>query len=133
LDGFLSLFDLAVLDVTEAEHAMHLVDGDLAAQDLAEGAELGVQVRVVPLQAFEALDEDGSRLDVLTTWLSADGMQVVRQGPTHHSLDDGEPVLLSGLACLLDGFEHHEGVVELLEEWSLDADLAGTNILLVEV
>ena len=134
MDGLLCLFDLAVLDVPEAKELVFQVDGDLAAQDLAERAELRVQVLVVPLQVLEALHEDGGRLDVpLTTWLSADGMQVVRQGPTHHSLDRGESELFCGLARHLDGLEHHEGVVEVLEQRPLDADLAGTHVLLVEV
>lgn len=106
-------------------------DGDLAAQDLSEGAELGVEILVVPVRLLEALDEDGSALDVSATWFSSDGVHVVGENPAHvSSLDPGIPVVLHCLLRILDAVEHDEGVVVMLEERPFDANLARANILL---
>lgn len=58
LDGLLGLLHLAELDVAEAEELVFGTDRDLAAQDLAVGAELGVEILVVPASVLEAFDED---------------------------------------------------------------------------
>lgn len=116
-DGLLRFFHLAELDVAEAEEPVVWSDGDLAAQDLSEGAELGVEILVVPVRLLEALDEDGSALDVSATWFSSDGVHVVGENPAHvSSLDPGIPVVLHCLLRILDAVEHDEGVVVMLEE-----------------
>ena len=121
-------------------------DADLAAEDLAEVTELGVEVLVVPVHLLEALDKDARGLNILATWLSSDSVEVVRQSSRHEaSLDAREPEFRrSRLLGILNALEHDESIVKVLEEWPansestddhlpLDADLARTNVLLVVV
>ena len=58
MDGFLSFFDFGVLDVAKAKEIVFQVNGHFAAQDLAERAELGIEVFMSPLELLKALDED---------------------------------------------------------------------------
>ena len=119
-DGLLRFFHLAELDVAEAEKLKVWSDGDLAAQDLSEGAEPCIEILVMPVRLLEALDEDGSALDVSATWLSSDGVHVVGENPAHvSSLDPGIPVVLHCLLRILDAVEHDEGVVVVLEQRSI--------------
>lgn len=97
---------------------MVTVDGDFAAQDLSERAELGVEVLVRPLCGFEASDEDRGALHVFATWFSSDGMQVVRESSAHEStFDPWVSVLFHCFLGILDGVEHHKSVVEGFEQW----------------
>ena len=96
-------------------------DRDLAAQDFPETTKLGVQIGVTPLHLFKTFDEDGSALDILATWLSANGVHIVRKSPRHLiRLDDREAMLLNGSLGILDGVKHHKGIVKVLEERSVN-------------
>ena len=95
-------------------------DRDLAAQDFSETTKLGVQIGVTPFHLFETFDENGSALDVFATWLSADGVHVVRKSPTHFvSLNNWESMLLNGSLSIFDGVKHDKGVVKVLEQRSI--------------
>ena len=73
---------------------------------------------MVPVGRLEALDEDGSALQVSATWLSSDGVHVVGEDPAHVAcLDPGIPVVLHRLLGILDAVEHDKGVVVMLEQW----------------
>ena len=72
-----------------------------------------------PADSVEAFDEDGSALDVFASWLTPDGVSVIRQRSTHESsLDTWVSVLLCCLLCHLDGLEHDESIVETFEKRS---------------
>ena len=98
-------------------------DRDLAAQDFSETTKLGVQIGMTPLHLFKTFDENGSALDVFATWLSADGVHVVRESSTHFvGLDDWEAMLLNGSLGILNGVKHHERVIKVLEQRSIKND-----------
>ena len=98
---------------------MLAVNRNFAALDFTILAKLGVEVLMSPLHFFKSFDENGSALDVLASWLTSDGVSVVRQCSAHESsFDTWVPVLLCSLLRHLDGLEHHEGIVETLEKRS---------------
>jgi len=91
-------------------------DGDLAAEDLAVGAELGVQVLVVPAGLFEALNKNGSALNISASWLTSDGVHVVRKHTAHETVfDSWISVILNCLLGVLDRVKHDECIVAMLE------------------
>ena len=83
MDGLLSFLDSAELDVAEAKELVVRLDGDLAAEDLAELTEFGVEVFMIPLEWLEAPHVDTGRLDIAAARLPADRVQVVRQSAAH--------------------------------------------------
>ena len=134
LDGFLSLLDLAVLYVAVAQELVVRADADLAADDLAKGAELGIQVSMVPLEFLEAFDEDRCALHVSASGFSSHGVQVVGQGATHQSsLDAREPEVLNGLLRILDGLKLDKSVVEVLEKRPATCKLVNRTYLLMQI
>ena len=133
-DGFLSFLDLAVLDITKSKEVVAGVNRNFAAQDLSKAAELGVEVLVSPLAVLKPLDEDAGTLHIFASWLTTNRMKVVRESSAHRSaLDLWIPMLLYGSLGIFNGVKHYKCVVEVLEQGSLDADLAGTNMLLIVV
>lgn len=93
------------------------LDGNLAANDLAELTEVGVKIIVVPFSGLKSFDEDGSALNVTTTWISSDGMKVVRQSSALHvTFNLREPEVSDCLLGILDAVEHYKCVVEVFEE-----------------
>ena len=122
-NGLLGFLDLAKLDVAIPKESVVRADRDLAAQDFSETTKLGVQIGMTPLHLFKTFDENGSALDVFATWLSADGVHVVRESSTHFvGLDDWEAMLLNGSLGILDGVKHHERVIKVLEQRSIKND-----------
>jgi len=116
LDGLLSFFNFAELNVAKAKELVHSRDGHLAAEDLPKSAKLCIEILVVPVGFLESFDEDGGALDVSAAWLSSDGVHVVRENSAHATcLDPGMPVLEHGFLCILNAIEHHEGIIEVLE------------------
>lgn len=86
---------------------------------------------MVPLHFFKAFDEDRGALNIFATWLTSDCMRVVWKRSAYLSrLDEGISVFLYSFLGIFDGLEHDKSVVELLEKWPLDANLARANILL---
>ena len=82
---------------------MFNVNRNFAAQNLSVLTKFGVQVQVIPLHFFKAFDEDGSALDIFATWLSSDGMRVVRKRPADLArLDLWVSKLLYSFLCILD-------------------------------
>ena len=54
------------------------VNRNLAANDLAKIAEFSIEVFMVPIELFKALDKDASALDITTSRFTSDGVHVVR-------------------------------------------------------
>ena len=95
------------------------VNRNFAALDLTILAKLGMEVLMSPLHFFKAFDENRSALDVFASWLTPDGVSVIRQSPAHESsFDTWVSVLLCSLLRHLDCLEHDEGIVETLEKRS---------------
>ena len=119
VDSFLRLIDLAELDVAIAEELVIMIDRHLAAENLAEIAELGVEILSVPAKFLEALHKYRGGLDVTTTGLASDGVQVVGQGSAHETTFNArESEFCRCLFSILDALKHDERIVEVLEEWS---------------
>ena len=95
------------------------VNRNFAALDFTIFTKLGVEVIMSPLHFFKSFDEDRSALNVFASWLTPDGVSVIRQRSTHESsLDTWVSVLLCRLLCHLDGLEHDESIVETFEKRS---------------
>jgi hypothetical protein len=122
-------------------------DRNLATEDLSESAEFRVEILMVPVRPFKALDEDGSALDVSASWLSSDGVHVVGEYSAHlTTFDPGIPVVKNSFLSIFDAIKHHESIIVMLEKWPkmiirikkeidrsnlpFDANLARANIFL---
>jgi len=133
-DGFLSFLNLAILNIAETKELVITVYRDFAAEDLSELAELDVEVLMSPVCSLESSHKNRGALHIFATWFSSDCMQIVRQGSAHEStLDPRVPVLFDRPLSILDCVEHHKSVVEGFEKGPFDADLAWSDIFLVEV
>ena len=95
------------------------VNRNFAALNFSILTKLGMEILMSPLHFFKSFDKDRSALNVFASWLTPDGVSVIRQRSAHEfSLDTWVPVLICCLLCHLDGLEHDESVVETFEKRS---------------